>query len=72
MEMNKARELLASRMGPATQRFDARGGGGRPELTTQDIAAAMSYVQDGLGRELMEAVWCQRALHAGASICARR
>ncbi|WP_058982022.1 hypothetical protein [Stenotrophomonas thermophila] len=55
--MNKARELLASRMGPKTQRFDACGGGGRPELTTQDIAAAMAYVQDGLGRELMEALW---------------
>lgn len=30
---------------------------GRPELTTQDIAAAIAYVQDGLGRELMEALW---------------
>lgn len=57
MEMNKARELLASRMGPKTQRFDACGGGGRPDLTTQDVAAAMAYVPDGLGRELMEALW---------------
>ena len=57
MRTNKARELLASRMGPTTQRFDAGCGGGRPELTTQDIAAALAYVPDGLGRELMEVLW---------------
>ncbi|HEL3245897.1 TPA: hypothetical protein ACKPX2_000615 [Stenotrophomonas maltophilia] len=57
MRTSKARELLASRMGPATQRFDAGCGGGRPELTTQDIAAALAYVPDGLGRELLEALW---------------
>lgn len=57
MRTSKARELLASRMGPATQRFDAGCGGGGPELTTQDIAAALAYVPDGLGRELLEALW---------------
>lgn len=57
MRTSKARELLAGRMGPATQRFDAGCGGGRPELTTQDIAAALAYVPDGLGRELLEALW---------------
>ncbi len=57
MRMNKARELLASRMGPTTQRFDAGCGGGRPELTTQDIGAALAYVPDGLGRELLEVLW---------------
>lgn len=57
MRTNKARELLASRMGPTTQRFDAGCGGGRPELTTQDIAAALAYVPDGLGRELLEVLW---------------
>ncbi|HDS1582164.1 TPA: hypothetical protein QEL15_004282 [Stenotrophomonas maltophilia] len=55
--MNKARELLASRMGPTTQRFETGPGGGRPELTTQDIAAALAFVPDGLGRELLEALW---------------
>ena len=57
MGINKARELLASRMGPTTQRFEPGTGGGRPELTTQDIAAAMAYVPDGLCRELLEALW---------------
>ncbi len=67
MEMSKARELLASRMGPKTQRFDGCGGGGRPELTTQDIAAAIAYVQDGLGLVLL-----RRAGIATALVSARR
>ncbi|WP_312237055.1 hypothetical protein [Stenotrophomonas sp.] len=54
--MGNVRELLSSRMGPTTVKFDT-GRGGTPELTTQDIAAALAYVQQGLGRELLEALW---------------
>lgn len=54
--MGNVRELLSSRMGPTTVKFDT-GRGGTPDLTTQDIAAALAYVQDGLGRELLEALW---------------
>jgi hypothetical protein len=54
--MGNVRELLSSRMGPTTVKFDT-GRGGTPDLTTQDIAAALAYVQGGLGRELLEALW---------------
>ncbi|WWW34064.1 hypothetical protein V8017_13070 [Stenotrophomonas rhizophila] len=54
--MGNVRELLSSRMGPTTVKFDT-GRGGTPDLTTQDIAAALGMVTDGLGRELLEALW---------------
>lgn len=54
--MGNVRELLGSRMGPTTVKFDT-GRGGTPDLTTQDIAAALAFVQQGLGRELLEALW---------------
>jgi len=54
--MGNVRELLSSRMGPTTVKFDT-GRGGTPDLTTQDIAAALAYVKQGLGRELLEAMW---------------
>lgn len=54
--MGNVRELLSSRMGPTTVKFDT-GRGGTPDLTTQDIAAALGMVPAGLGRELLEALW---------------
>lgn len=56
MRTSKARELLASRMGPTATKLDVAGGGGsgRPDLTAQDIAAALGMVPPGLGRELLE------------------
>lgn len=53
--MGNARELMA-RLGPATVKFDI-GRGGKPDLTNQDIAAALGMVPAGLGRELLEACW---------------
>ncbi|WP_314402396.1 hypothetical protein [Stenotrophomonas rhizophila] len=72
--MGNVRELLASRMGPTTVKFDT-GRGGTPDLTTQDIAAALAYVQPGLGRELFEALWwtesaARRRDHLKAAIIA--
>lgn len=59
--MGNVRELLASRMGPTTVKFDT-GRGGTPDLTTQDIAAALGMVPAGLGRELLEALgWPESA-----------
>ncbi|WP_414539958.1 hypothetical protein [Stenotrophomonas forensis] len=50
------REKLA-RLGPSTVKFDIGMGGGKPDLTNQDIAAALGMVPAGLGRELLEACW---------------
>lgn len=53
--MSEGRELMA-RLGPSTVKFDT-GRGGMPDLTNQDIAAALGMVPAGLGRELLEALW---------------
>ncbi len=53
--MGDVRELLA-RLNPATIRLDI-GRGGLPELTNQDVAAALAFVPAGLGREVLEACW---------------
>jgi hypothetical protein len=53
--MGNSRELMA-RLGPTTVKFDI-GRGGKPDLTNQDIAAALGMVPAGLGRELLEACW---------------
>jgi hypothetical protein len=53
--MGNVRELMA-RLGPSTVKFDT-GRGGTPDLTNQDIAAALGMVPAGLGRELLEACW---------------
>lgn len=50
-----AAEMMA-RLNPATVRYDI-GRGGMPELTPQDIAAAIGLVPQGLGRELMCRLW---------------
>lgn len=49
------REKLA-RLNPTTVKFDT-GHGGVAELTNQDIAAALAFVPQGLGREVLEACW---------------
>lgn len=47
---------LLGRLNPKTQSFtDAAGG--IPELTPQDVAAALAFVPAGLGRELLCYVW---------------
>ena len=46
-----------ARLGPSTVKFDIGMGGGKPDLTNQDIAAALGMVPAGLGRELLEACW---------------
>lgn len=53
--MANVRELMA-RLGPSTVKFDT-GRGGTPDLTNQDIAAALGMEPAGLGRELLEACW---------------
>lgn len=53
--MANVREMLA-RLNPQTIRYDI-GRGGVPELTNQDIAAALAFVPAGLGREVLEACW---------------
>ena len=53
--MGNVRELMA-RLGPSTVKLDT-GRGGTPDLTNQDIAAALGMVPAGLGRELLEACW---------------
>lgn len=53
--MSDPRELLA-RLNPTTVKFDT-GRGGLPDLTNQDIAAALAFVPQGLGREVLEACW---------------
>lgn len=51
----RAPELMA-RLNPPNIRFDI-GRGGLPELTAQDIAAAIAMVKPGLGRELICRLW---------------
>lgn len=45
-----------AKLNPKNVRFDV-GTGGIPDLTPQDIAAALGYVDDGIGRELLCQVW---------------
>lgn len=45
-----------AKLNPKNVRFDV-GAGGIPELTPQDIAAALGCVEDGIGRELLCQVW---------------
>ncbi|MFC4526392.1 hypothetical protein ISN76_13030 [Dyella halodurans] len=47
---------LMARLNPKNVRFDV-GSGGIPELTSTDIAAALAFVDRGLGRELLCKVW---------------
>lgn len=54
--MVDVREKLA-RLNPTTVKFDVGMGGGTPDLTNQDIAAALAFVPRGLGREVLEACW---------------
>jgi hypothetical protein len=53
--MTHAAYLLA-KLNPKNVRFDV-GTVGTPELTPQDIAAAIAFVPAGLGRELLCRVW---------------
>lgn len=53
--MANVRELLG-RLNQQTIRYDV-GRGGLAELSNQDIAAALAFVEPGLGRELLEACW---------------
>lgn len=53
--MTRAAELMA-RLNPTNIRYDI-GRGGLPELTAQDVAAAVAMVAPGLGRELMLRLW---------------
>jgi hypothetical protein len=68
--MTDPRELLA-RLNPPNVKFDVGRGGGVPELTAQDIAAALAFVPPGLGRELLINLWWEGGgnddrLHAAA------
>lgn len=47
---------LLARLNPKNVRFDV-GSGGVPDLTSQDIAAALGMVPAGLGRELICLAW---------------
>ncbi len=47
---------MLARLNPKNVRFDV-GTGGMPDLTPQDIAAALGCVEDGIGRELLCQVW---------------
>ena len=47
---------LLARLNAKSMRYDGVGGG-RGDLSPQDIAAALSFVKPGLGRELLEHVW---------------
>ncbi len=47
---------MMARLNPANVRYDI-GHGGTPELTPQDIAAALGMTPAGLGRELLQMVW---------------
>lgn len=53
--MADVRELLA-RLNPAHIKFDT-GRGGMPQLTPQDIAAALAFVPKGMGREVLTRLW---------------
>ena len=54
--MTDVRKFLA-RLNATTCRFNIGSGGGKPELTPQDIAAAIGMITPGLGRELMCHLW---------------
>lgn len=60
-----AAEMMA-RLNPATVRYDV-GRGGMPELTPQDVAAALGMVPRGLGRELMCRLWWPEGAQLAAS-----
>lgn len=45
-----------ARLNPKNVRFDV-GSGGLPELTPADVAGALGFVDEGLGRELVCRVW---------------
>ena len=47
---------LLARLNPKNVRHDI-GSGGLPELTPPDIAAALAFVPEGLGREMIMRVW---------------
>jgi len=47
---------LLARLNPSSVRYGSLGGGA-PELTPQDIAAALAMVPSGLGRELLCRLW---------------
>jgi hypothetical protein len=47
---------MMARLNPKNVRFDV-GSGGMPEFLTTDIAAALAFVDAGLGRELLCKVW---------------
>lgn len=48
--------IAMAKLNPKNVRFDV-GTGGKPELSSTDIAAAIAFVPDGLGRELLCHVW---------------
>jgi len=50
------REMLG-RLNPTNIRYDTGKGGGAPDLTAQDIAAALAFVKPGLGREVFARLW---------------
>lgn len=54
--MADIREMLG-RLNPTNIRYDTGRGGGAPELTAQDIAAALAFVPKGLGREVFARLW---------------
>ncbi|WP_057921138.1 hypothetical protein [Lysobacter capsici] len=54
--MGDVRELLG-RLNPTNVKFDIGQGGGVPDLTPQDIAAALAFVPVGLGREVFARLW---------------
>ncbi len=45
---------LLARTGARAARWCERTSGGRPQLTSSDIAATLAFVPDGIGRELLE------------------
>lgn len=53
--MRDVRKLMA-RLNPSTVRLDI-GRGGIPDLTPQDVAAALAFVPAGIGRELFMRLW---------------
>lgn len=61
--MKEVRELLSSRMGPASVSLDMAIG--RPDYSSQEVAGALAMVAPGLGRELLEACWWPESAVAG-------
>lgn len=53
--MSNVRKLMC-RLNPSTVRYDV-GQGGKPELTAQDIAAALGMVPDVYARDIFTAIW---------------